>query len=201
MNKIFSILSDWSDKLFSTLLERKTRRMEELDKIATAVDEHYKPEKTLTQKINELSEDKLLDIEFGENRDTLYRFNPPLIMNDAHQWKTKAEMYRAKYPVRIRPYIKIKQMEIVQKRWKQRESNPSCPPATEREEELAIRNERERKRIDESNNAIIAGGLGLPAVIIATDDSNFNRSSDSCDSSSSSSDSYDSGSCDSSSND
>ena len=57
MNKIFSILSDWSDKLFSTLLERKTRRMEELDKIATAVDEHYKPEKTLTQKINELSED------------------------------------------------------------------------------------------------------------------------------------------------
>lgn len=201
MNKIFSILSDWSDKLFSTLLERKTRRMEELGLIATAVDEHYKPEKTLTQKINELSEDKLLDIEFGENRDTLYRFNPPLIMNDAHQWKTKAEMYRAKYPVRIRPYIKIKQMAIVQKRWKQRESNPSYPPATEREEELAIRNERERKRIDESNNAIIAGGLGLPAVIIATDDSNFNRSSDSCDSSSSSSDSYDSGSCDSSSND
>ena len=201
MNKIFSILSDWSDKLFSTLLERKTRRMEELDKIATAVDEHYKPEKTLTQKINELSEDKLLDIEFGENRDTLYQFNTLLIMNDAHQWKTKAEMYRAKYPVRIRPYIKIKQMAIVQKRWKQRESNPSYPPATEREEELAIRNERERKRIDESNNAIIAGGLGLPAVIIATDDSNFNRSSDSCDSSSSSSDSYDSGSCDSSSND
>ena len=200
MNKIFSILSDWSDKLFSTLLERKTRRMEELDKIATAVDEHYKPEKTLTQKINELSEDKLLDIEFGENRDTLYRFNPPLIMNDAHQWKTKAEMYRAKYPVRIRPYIKIKQMAIVQKRWKQRESNPSYPPATEREEEIAIRNERERKRIDESNNVIIAGGLGLPAVIIATDDSSFNRSSDSCDSSSSS-DSYDSGSCDSSSND
>lgn len=39
--------------------------MEELDKIATAVDEHYKPEKTLAQKINELSEDKLLDIEFG----------------------------------------------------------------------------------------------------------------------------------------
>ena len=201
MNKIFSILSDWSDKLFSTLLERKTRRMEELDKIATAVDEHYKPEKTLTQKINELSEDKLLDIEFGENRDTLYRFNPPLIMNDAHQWKTKAEMYRAKYPVRIRPYIKIKQMAIVQKRWKQRESNPSYPPATEREEEIAIRNERERKRRDDVDNTIIAGGLGLPAVIIATDDSNFNRSSDSCDSSSSSSDSYDSGSCDSSSND
>ena len=199
MNKIFSILSNWSDKLFSTLLERKTRRMEELDKIATAVDEHYKPEKTLAQKINELSEDKLLDIEFGENRDTLYRFNPPLIMNDAHQWKTKAEMYRAKYPVRIRPYIKIKQMEIVQKRWKQRESNPSCRSATEREEELAIRNERERKRIDESNNAIIAGGLGLPAVIIATDDSSFNRSDDTCDSYSS--DSYDSGSCDSSSND
>ena len=199
MNKIFSILSDWSDKLFSTLLERKTRRMEELDKIATAVDEHYKPEKTLAQKINELSEDKLLDIEFGENSDTLYRFNPPLIMNDAHQWKTKAEMYRAKYPVRIRPYIKIKQMEIVQKRWKQRESNPSCPPATEREEELAIRNERERKRRDDANNAIIAGGLGLPAVIIATDDSSFNRSDDTCDSYSS--DSYDSGSCDSSSND
>ena len=201
MNKIFSILSDWSDKLFSTLLERKTRRMEELDKIATAVDEHYKPEKTLTQKINELSEDKLLDIEFGENRDTLYRFNPPLIMNDAHQWKTKAEMYRAKYPVRIRPYIKIKQMVIVQTRWKQRESNPSYPPATEREEEIAIRNERERKRRDDVDNTIIAGGLGLPAVIIATDDSNFNRSSDSCDSSSYSSDSYDSGSCDSSSND
>ena len=199
MNKIFSILSNWSDKLFSTLLERKTRRMEELDKIATAVDEHYKPEKTLAQKINELSEDKLLDIEFGENSDTLYRFNPPLIMNDAHQWKTKAEMYRAKYPVRIRPYIKIKQMEIVQKRWKQRESNPSCPPATEREEELAIRNERERKRRDDANNAIIAGGLGLPAVIIATDDSSFNRSDDTCDSYSS--DSYDSGSCDSSSND
>lgn len=199
MNKIFSILSNWSDKLFSTLLERKTRRMEELDKIATAVDEHYKPEKTLAQKINELSEDKLLDIEFGENRDTLYRFNPPLIMNDAHQWKTKAEMYRAKYPVRIRPYIKIKQMEIVQKRWKQRESNPSCPPATEREEEIAIRNERERKRRDDANNAIIAGGLGLPAVIIATDDSSFNRSDDTCDSYSS--DSYDSGSCDSSSND
>lgn len=201
MNKIFSILSDWSDKLFSTLLERKTRRMEELDKIATAVDEHYKPEKTLAQKINELSEDKLLDIEFGENSDTLYRFNPPLIMNDAHQWKTKAEMYRAKYPVRIRPYIKIKQMEIVQKRWKQRESNPSYPPATEREEEIAIRILRERKRRDDVDNTIIAGGLGLPAVIIATDDSNFNRSSDSCDSSSSSSDSYDSGSCDSSSND
>lgn len=199
MNKIFSILSDWSDKLFSTLLERKTRRMEELDKIATAVDEHYKPEKTLAQKINELSEDKLLDIEFGENRDTLYRFDPPLIMNDAHQWKTKAEMYRAKYPVRIRPFIKIKQMEIVQKRWKQRESNPSCPPATEREEEIAIRIQRERKRRDDANNAIIAGGLGLPAVIIATDDSSFNRSDDTCDSYSS--DSYDSGSCDSSSND
>ena len=199
MNKIFSILSNWSDKLFSTLLERKTRRMEELDKIATAVDEHYKPEKTLAQKINELSEDKLLDIEFGENHDTLYRFNPPLIMNDAHQWKTKAEMYRAKYPVRIRPYIKIKQMEIVQKRWKQRESNPSCPPATEREKEIAIRIERERKRRDDANNAIIAGGLGLPAVIIATDDSSFNRSDDTC--GSYSSDSYDSGSCDSSSND
>lgn len=199
MNKIFSILSNWSDKLFSTLLERKTRRMEELDKIATAVDEHYKPEKTLAQKINELSEDKLLDIEFGENSDTLYRFNPPLIMNDAHQWKTKAEMYRAKYPVRIRPYIKIKQMAIVQKRWKQRESNPSYPPATEREEEIAIRILRERKRRDDVDNTIIAGGLGLPAVIIATDDSSFNRSDDTCDSYSS--DSYDSGSCDSSSND
>lgn len=201
MNKIFSILSDWSDKLFSTLLERKTRRMEELGLIATAVDEHYKPEKTLAQKINELSEDKLLDIEFGENRDTLYRFNPPLIMNDAHQWKTKAEMYRAKYPVRIRPFIKIKQMEIVQKRWKQRESNPSYPPATEREEEIAMQMLRRIHRHDDVDNTIIAGDLGLPAVIIATDDSSFNRSSDSCDSSSSSSDSYDSGSCDSSSND